>query len=151
MIDTLSFFLSLFHLFFTFSGLFCFISFIPTFFFSQSYLQRHAEMMDDGVSINLSYPSFNLFVIFFSFVPCCLFHQFIIKIFHNLKLINFYIFKFTQRKCDLYWPKDGTETYGIVQVRLLQEVVMATYTLRTFHVKNLKIKKVFSMVKKKFF
>ncbi len=34
------------------------------------------------------------------------------------------------------------ETYGIVQVRLLQEVVMATYTLRTFHVKNLKIKKV---------
>ncbi|XP_075676436.1 protein tyrosine phosphatase 99A isoform X4 [Dermatophagoides pteronyssinus] len=46
-----------------------------------------------------------------------------------------------RRKCDLYWPKDGTETYGIVQVRLLQEVVMATYTLRTFHVKNLKIKK----------
>ncbi|OTF75202.1 tyrosine-protein phosphatase 99A-like protein, partial [Euroglyphus maynei] len=45
------------------------------------------------------------------------------------------------RKCDLYWPKEGTETYGIVQVRLLQEVVMATYTLRTFHVKNLKIKK----------
>lgn len=47
-----------------------------------------------------------------------------------------------QRKCDMYWPKDGMETYGIVQVRLLQEVVMATYTLRTFHVKNLKIKKV---------
>lgn len=42
----------------------------------------------------------------------------------------------------MYWPKDGMETYGIVQVRLLQEVVMATYTLRTFHVKNLKIKKV---------
>ncbi|XP_046912035.2 protein tyrosine phosphatase 99A isoform X4 [Dermatophagoides farinae] len=46
-----------------------------------------------------------------------------------------------RRKCDMYWPKEGTETYGIVQVRLLQEVVMATYTLRTFHVKNLKIKK----------
>ncbi|KAI2797964.1 Protein tyrosine phosphatase, partial [Blomia tropicalis] len=46
-----------------------------------------------------------------------------------------------RRKCDMYWPKDGMETYGIVQVRLLQEVVMATYTLRTFHVKNLKIKK----------
>lgn len=42
----------------------------------------------------------------------------------------------------MYWPKEGLETYGIIQVRLLQEVIMATYTLRTFHVKNLKVKKV---------
>ena len=33
------------------------------------------------------------------------------------------------------------ETYGSIQVKLLQEVVMATYTLRTFNVKNLKLKK----------
>ena len=33
------------------------------------------------------------------------------------------------------------ETYGNIQVKLLQEVVMATYTLRTFNVKNLKLKK----------
>lgn len=46
----------------------------------------------------------------------------------------------------MYWPKEGMETYGIIQVRLLQEVVMATYTLRTFHVKNLKIKKVLSYI-----
>ncbi|UXI20835.1 hypothetical protein NH340_JMT06778 [Sarcoptes scabiei] len=46
-----------------------------------------------------------------------------------------------RRKCDMYWPKEGLETYGIIQVRLLQEVIMATYTLRTFHVKNLKVKK----------
>ena len=41
----------------------------------------------------------------------------------------------------MYWPKEGTETYGNIQVKLLQEVVMATYTLRTFNVKNLKLKK----------
>lgn len=41
----------------------------------------------------------------------------------------------------MYWPKEGTETYGHIQVKLLQEVVMATYTLRTFTAKNLKIKK----------
>lgn len=41
----------------------------------------------------------------------------------------------------MYWPKEGTETYGHIQVKLLQEVVMATYTLRTFTAKNLRIKK----------
>jgi len=46
-----------------------------------------------------------------------------------------------RRKCDMYWPKEGTETYGIIQVKLLQEVVMATYTLRTFSIRNLKVKK----------
>ncbi|XP_015791825.1 tyrosine-protein phosphatase 99A isoform X1 [Tetranychus urticae] len=45
------------------------------------------------------------------------------------------------RKCDLYWPKEGTETHGIIQVKILQEVVMATYTLRTFSIRNLKMKK----------
>lgn len=41
----------------------------------------------------------------------------------------------------MYWPKEGSETYGHIQVKLLQEVVMATYTLRTFTAKNLKMKK----------
>lgn len=52
----------------------------------------------------------------------------------------------------MYWPKEGTETYGNIQVKLLQEVVMATYTLRTFTAKNLKIKKVSDsfMLKKTF-
>ncbi|XP_075525453.1 putative receptor-type tyrosine-protein phosphatase mosPTP-1 isoform X3 [Dermacentor variabilis] len=45
------------------------------------------------------------------------------------------------RKCDMYWPKEGTETYGIIQVKLVQEVVMATYTVRTFAIKNIKVKK----------
>ncbi|XP_055699332.1 tyrosine-protein phosphatase 99A isoform X3 [Phlebotomus papatasi] len=43
-----------------------------------------------------------------------------------------------RRKCDMYWPKDGTETYGVIQVKLLQEDVMATYTVRTFQIKHLK-------------
>jgi protein tyrosine phosphatase len=41
----------------------------------------------------------------------------------------------------MYWPKEGSETYGNIQVRLLCEVVMATYTLRTFTIRNLKLKK----------
>jgi receptor-type tyrosine-protein phosphatase gamma len=41
----------------------------------------------------------------------------------------------------MYWPKEGMETFGIIQVKLLQEVTMATYILRTFNVKNLKVKK----------
>lgn len=46
-----------------------------------------------------------------------------------------------RRKCDMYWPKDGTETYGVIQVKFLQENVMATYTVRTFQIKHLKLKK----------
>lgn len=46
-----------------------------------------------------------------------------------------------RRKCDMYWPKDGTETYGVIQVKFLQEDVMATYTVRTFQIKHLKLKK----------
>ncbi|XP_023221800.1 tyrosine-protein phosphatase 99A-like isoform X2 [Centruroides sculpturatus] len=46
-----------------------------------------------------------------------------------------------RRKCDMYWPKEGVETYGIVQVKLVREVTMATYTVRTFLVRNVKIKK----------
>lgn len=46
-----------------------------------------------------------------------------------------------RRKCDMYWPKEGSESYGIISVKLLQEVVMATYTLRTFSIRNSKVKK----------
>ncbi|KAK0168443.1 hypothetical protein PV327_002243 [Microctonus hyperodae] len=44
-------------------------------------------------------------------------------------------------KCDMYWPKEGSETYGHVQVTLVKEDVMATYTIRTLHIRHLKIKK----------
>lgn len=46
-----------------------------------------------------------------------------------------------RRKCDMYWPKDGVETYGVIQVKLVKEEVMATYTVRTFQIRHLKLKK----------
>uniref|UniRef100_T1JAT5 Uncharacterized protein n=1 Tax=Strigamia maritima TaxID=126957 RepID=T1JAT5_STRMM len=46
-----------------------------------------------------------------------------------------------RRKCDMYWPKDGQDTYGFIQVTVLGETVMATYTVRTFSIRNIKIKK----------
>ncbi|XP_066048762.1 receptor-type tyrosine-protein phosphatase F isoform X10 [Chamaea fasciata] len=35
-------------------------------------------------------------------------------------------------KCDQYWPSRGAETYGMIQVTLLDTVELATYTVRTF-------------------
>ncbi|XP_038105916.1 tyrosine-protein phosphatase 99A isoform X1 [Culex quinquefasciatus] len=46
-----------------------------------------------------------------------------------------------RRKCDMYWPKDGTEMYGVIAVKLIREEVMATYTVRTFQIKHTKLKK----------
>lgn len=38
----------------------------------------------------------------------------------------------SQVKCDQYWPVRGTETYGMIQVTLLDTVELATYSVRTF-------------------
>ncbi|XP_031756792.1 receptor-type tyrosine-protein phosphatase F isoform X12 [Xenopus tropicalis] len=35
-------------------------------------------------------------------------------------------------KCDQYWPGRGSETYGMIQVTLMDTVELATYTVRTF-------------------
>ncbi|XP_038596551.1 receptor-type tyrosine-protein phosphatase S isoform X3 [Tachyglossus aculeatus] len=35
-------------------------------------------------------------------------------------------------KCDQYWPGRGTETYGVIQVTLLDTVELATFCVRTF-------------------
>ncbi|XP_065698708.2 receptor-type tyrosine-protein phosphatase F isoform X12 [Patagioenas fasciata] len=35
-------------------------------------------------------------------------------------------------KCDQYWPSRGTETYGMIQVTLVDTVELATYTVRNF-------------------
>lgn len=37
-----------------------------------------------------------------------------------------------QVKCDQYWPSRGTETYGMIQVTMLDTVDLATYSVRTF-------------------
>ncbi|XP_050933156.1 receptor-type tyrosine-protein phosphatase F isoform X2 [Lates calcarifer] len=35
-------------------------------------------------------------------------------------------------KCDQYWPSRGTETFGMIQVTMLDTVELATYNVRTF-------------------
>ncbi|XP_075307613.1 receptor-type tyrosine-protein phosphatase delta isoform X13 [Odontesthes bonariensis] len=35
-------------------------------------------------------------------------------------------------KCDQYWPTRATETYGLIQITLLDTVELATYCVRTF-------------------
>lgn len=52
----------------------------------------------------------------------------------NVSNINVFIFLCIplQVKCDQYWPGRGTETYGLIQVSLLDTVELATYTVRTF-------------------
>ena len=42
----------------------------------------------------------------------------------------------------MYWPKEGLETHGFIQVKLIKETVLSTYTIRTFTLKNLKVRKV---------
>ncbi|XP_072318764.1 protein tyrosine phosphatase receptor type Db isoform X14 [Eucyclogobius newberryi] len=39
---------------------------------------------------------------------------------------------FSKVKCDQYWPTRGTETYGLIQVTLLDTVELATYSVKTF-------------------
>lgn len=46
-----------------------------------------------------------------------------------------------RRKCDMYWPKEGIETYGHIQVKLIKEDVLAMYTVRTMKILHLKVKR----------
>lgn len=49
----------------------------------------------------------------------------------------------------MYWPKEGIETYGVIQVKLVKEDVMATYTVRTLQIKHLRVSSIvtaFSLV-----
>jgi len=39
----------------------------------------------------------------------------------------------------MYWPKEGCEIYGVIQVKLVKEDVMATYIVRTFQLRHLKV------------
>nr|XP_053639721.1 tyrosine-protein phosphatase 99A-like [Cherax quadricarinatus] len=45
-----------------------------------------------------------------------------------------------EKKCDQYWPKEGSEIYGLIQVRLVHEEVLATYTIRKFAIRHMKVK-----------
>lgn len=48
-------------------------------------------------------------------------------------------FAYLQNKCDQYWPSEGSEQYGSIQVRATGEVQRATYTLRKFLIKKVKV------------
>lgn len=43
-----------------------------------------------------------------------------------------------QIKCDQYWPGRGTDTYGAVQVTLLDTMELATFCVRTFSLHKVK-------------
>ncbi|KAK3768343.1 hypothetical protein RRG08_031133 [Elysia crispata] len=43
-----------------------------------------------------------------------------------------------RRKCDQYWPSDGQEMYGNMQVKLITTVPRAHYTVRIFSLRNMK-------------
>ena len=45
---------------------------------------------------------------------------------------------FLQKKCDQYWPSEGTESYGLIQVRTVREEVRGTFILRTLSLRPLK-------------
>ncbi|XP_063603042.1 tyrosine-protein phosphatase 99A-like isoform X3 [Penaeus indicus] len=45
-----------------------------------------------------------------------------------------------RKKCDQYWPKEGNEIYGLIQVRLVHEEVLATYTIRKLAIRHMKVK-----------
>lgn len=39
----------------------------------------------------------------------------------------------------MYWPKEGMEIYGHIQVKLVKEDVLAMYTIRTMKIVHLKV------------
>lgn len=43
----------------------------------------------------------------------------------------------------MYWPKEGSETYGYIQVTLVREDIMATYTIRTLQIRHLKVYRIY--------
>ena len=44
-----------------------------------------------------------------------------------------------QKKCDQYWPQEGKDIYGDIQVTAVGQNVMATYTIRKFCLRHLKV------------
>jgi hypothetical protein len=52
--------------------------------------------------------------------------------------------KYFQVKCDLYWPQEGTEIYGTIQVTLISTISFAYYVKRIFAIRCKANRKVMS-------
>jgi len=42
---------------------------------------------------------------------------------------------FFKVKCDVYWPQEGTEMYGIIEVTLINMISLAYYVKRIFAIR----------------
>ncbi len=58
---------------------------------------------------------------------------------------------FLKIKCDQYWPDDGVEYYGNIQVTHLHTISLAFYTKRIFTIKIKNSKKVIKLVPESLF
>lgn len=47
----------------------------------------------------------------------------------------------SRKKCDLYWPSEGVESYGLIQVEALGETVLATHVVRKFRLRHIKVER----------
>lgn len=44
-----------------------------------------------------------------------------------------------QKKCEQYWPEEGTAKYGDLELELIQSVKYTDFTVRTFQLKRVSL------------
>ncbi len=64
-----------------------------------------------------------------------------------LKKFLYKIFFYFQVKCDLYWPQEGSDTYGTIQVTLVSTISYAYYVKRIFSIRCKANRKVYIYIR----